>query len=168
MNTAPPRLPGMPPANSAPVRPARCARRAMRLRSAPASAVSVLSSPTRTSSTSEVHTTAPRTPSSETRIFEPLPSSSIGTPCARSTSSAPISSLRVLGRMKRSAGPPMEKVVWRRIGSLIRMSISGAVSRRASAQPLILFSMIFFLPFKDIFEKQYALSVAHTDTIHSK
>ena len=127
----------MPPANSAPVRPERCARRAMRLSSAPASAETVLSSFTRTSSSSDVQTTAPRMPASATSMLEPLPSSRNGILRSRSTASAAVSSLRVFGCTNRSAGPPMANVVWRRMSSFSAISISGAASRSAAMQSLI-------------------------------
>ena len=118
----------MPEANSSPVRPAACAAAATRLSDAPACAETTLPS-TRTSlirSPSAI--TSPRMPPSRTIRFDPLPSTSTGTPSARAASIAATTCPSLSGKNIQSAGPPMRNVVCAAIGSS-RSSCSGAANR---------------------------------------
>jgi len=79
MANAPPKVPGIPPKNSAPVKPARAAKRATLAELTPASTYSVVSSNDLISfSKPAVSITAPRIPPSRTRMLLPKPSQKTG------------------------------------------------------------------------------------------
>ena len=71
--------------------------------------------------------TAPRRPSSGTSRFEPLPSAKYGTAAALSAASAAESEAASAMRRKRSAGPPILKLVCALMRSSLRKGIPARV-----------------------------------------
>ena len=120
--TAPPMVAGMPTRHSSPPRFSAAASRmrADRLTPAPATASSPWNSarPRQPSSFS----TTPRMPRSRTRRLLPPPTTSTGRPSLSAKASARRMSSTSCGTMKKSAGPPMRKDVWKLRGSLKRTS----------------------------------------------
>ena len=134
MQSAPPRVPGIPARNSAPVRPSCAANLAMRAHEAPAWATMARSAMARSVMKGQafkraVLITVPLSPPSRTRRLLPSPThksgSSLGVPRRkhwRSSASA--------GTKKRRARPPARHEVWRAMGSSRRSA------PRTSATPV--------------------------------
>ena len=132
MNTAPPRLPGIPWANSSPVRLSPCANKARRARDMPASASIVVSSTAFTAHISPaVRMTNLSSPLSDTRRFVPLPITKGFAPHSRARPIRITSCSRFFGQANRRAGPPIRNDVYRLMGTSRSKGRSGRYTSMA-------------------------------------
>ena len=118
MNAAPPALPGMPKANSRPVRPFSKANRHRRFMLTPAPQVITPSCSCSIESPGTRHSTTPRSPSSATSTLLPLPKTNGGSPCALQHCKICANCSSPWGSTSRSAGPPVRKEVYSFMGAL--------------------------------------------------
>ena len=125
MHTAPPTLPGIPWANSSPVRLCCWANTAARASDAPASAVTRPAASSDTPDMSRVFTTSRSSPSSGNSRFVPLPMTSGAAPQARASSISSTIWLPSLGNAMRRAGPPMRNDAYLARGTSCSYVMSG-------------------------------------------
>ncbi|MNM64660.1 hypothetical protein D3C81_760670 [compost metagenome] len=121
MYTAPPTVPGIPEANSIPVRPFLPAMMLRLTKLAPPSASTSVPRNSDPSSPLPNLITAPRIPRSDTSIFDPLPTSIQGTFSSCRIRIRCWSCCTVSGTITASAGPPIFHVVYLAIGSFGRI-----------------------------------------------
>ena len=138
MHTPPPTVPGIPWANSSPVRPSLQARSAVRASVAPASARMICSAVCSTRFRwAEVSITSRFNPSSGASRLLPLPITNGSAPLSSAKFSSSTSCSRLVGYAIRFAGPPMRKVVWRLMGSSQTTSRSGRYRLTASSNCIV-------------------------------
>ncbi len=111
ITTAPPTVPGMPPANSSPARPRRAHWAARPGREAPASTWTVASWKTTRPRGRAMRITRPRTPSSATSRLVPAPMMVRGTPASAAAAKSRWRRSTESGETRRSAGPPTRRLV---------------------------------------------------------
>ena len=132
-------LPGMPTANSMPLRPSSAALREAAAKETPLPKVSVQPSTAISFSILPSLITRPRMPLSRTSRLEPLPISVTGTFASPARCSSCCSSCSLCGIAIRSAGPPIRKDVCFAIGS--------SASKGLAVQPAkISCNVIIYLP----------------------